>query len=86
MWTGLRGGSDESLSGRAPTMKELPDDLAAMDAGEVARQRAIRDEMLAPLFRRWPALSRFQLHQLRQLYRERLRIARHLGARRSRGR
>jgi len=65
-------------------MKALPDDLAAMDAAELSRQRAIRDDVIAPLFRRWPRLSRFQLRQLQELYRERLRIARHLGARRPR--
>jgi hypothetical protein len=63
-------------------VKELPDDLAAMPATELSQQRAIRDDKIAPLFRRWPALSRFELRQLRQIYAERLRIAKYLGRRR----
>jgi hypothetical protein len=63
-------------------MKELPGDLKAMEDTELAKQRAIRDDKLAPLFRRWPALSRPELGQLRRMYTERLRIARYLGRRR----
>jgi len=63
-------------------MRELPDDLAAMPPGELAEQRAVRDDQLAPLFRRWPALNRTELGQLRKMYAERLTIARHLGRRR----
>ena len=62
-------------------MRELPDDLATMDGTDLSMQRAIRDDELAPLFRRWPALSRPELGRLRRLYAERLRIARHLGRR-----
>jgi hypothetical protein len=51
---------------------------------ELSEQRALRDEHLAPLFRRWPALSRFELRQLRRMYAERLKIARYLGRRRPR--
>jgi hypothetical protein len=65
-------------------MRQLPDDLAAVGHAELAEQRAVRDEKLAPLFQRWPALSRIELGQLRQMYAERLRIARHLGRRRVR--
>ena len=63
-------------------MKELPDDLAAMGTEDLARQRAVRDERLAPLFRRWPALSRIEMRELRRFYGERLRIAKYLGKRR----
>jgi hypothetical protein len=66
-------------------MKELPDDLAAVPVPELSQQRAIRDDKIAPLFRRWPSLSRVELNQLRRLYAERLRIARYLGRRRARG-
>jgi hypothetical protein len=66
-------------------MKELPDDLAAVGSAELSEQRAIRDDKLAPLFKRWPALSRPELGQLRRMYEERLRIARYLGRRRARG-
>lgn len=60
-------------------MKELPDDLAAMGLDDLAQQRAVRDERLGPLFRRWPKLSRGEMGQLKALYAERVRIARHLG-------
>ena len=63
-------------------MKQLPDDLAAMPEAELSEQRAVRDDKLAPLFQRWPALSRFELGQLRRMYAERLKIARYLGRRR----
>ena len=65
-------------------MKALPQDLEEMPEPELSEQRAMRDEQLAPLFRRWPALSRFELRQLRQMYSERLRIAKYLGRRRTR--
>ena len=65
-------------------MKELPDDLKAMAPSELSEQRALRDAKIAPLFRRWPDLSRFELRQLRQIYAERLRIAKYLGRRRVR--
>jgi hypothetical protein len=65
-------------------MKELPEDLAAVGYAELSEQRAIRDDELAPLFQRWPSLSRPELGRLRRLYAERLRIARYLGRRRER--
>ena len=52
-------------------MKELPDDLAVMGSAELAGQRALRDAQLEPLFRRWPALSRLELGQLRRMYAKR---------------
>lgn len=70
--------------GNRSFMKELPEDLAAVGCAELSAQRAIRDDKLAPLFRRWPALSRPELRQLRRLYAERLRIAKHLGSSRVR--
>ena len=72
--------------GKPGAVKKLPDDLAAMDMSELVQQRALRDEVLAPLFRRWPALSRIELRALRGAYGERLRIAKHLGGRRRRTR
>lgn len=60
-------------------MRELPDDLAAMPPGELAEQRAVRDDRLAPLFKRWPALNRHESSELRKMYAERLKIARYLG-------
>ena len=54
-------------------MKELPEDLAVMRTAELSEQRAIRDDKLATLFQRWPALNRLELRQLRKMYGERLR-------------
>ena len=65
-------------------MKALPDDLAVMGTAELSEQRALRDDELAPLFQRWPALNRFELRRLRTLYTERLRIARYVGRLRAR--
>ena len=42
-------------------MKELPDDLATMEANDLVQQGVVRDELLAPLFRRWPGLSHVEL-------------------------
>jgi hypothetical protein len=66
-------------------VKELPDDLQALPADELIRQREVRDEELGPLFRRWPRLSRGELRRLKRIYGERLRIARFVGRRRARG-
>src|SRR5688500_5528292 len=65
-------------------MKALPDDLAVMDTPELAAQRALRDDEIAPLFQRWPALDRLEHRRLRTLYMERLRIARYVGRLRAR--
>lgn len=67
-------------------MKELPDDLAAMEHAELNEQSALRDERLAALFRRWPSLSRLELRHLRELYVDRMRIARYVGSLRLRRR
>ena len=74
------------MRGNGSGVKELPDDLAGMGAEELTQQRAARDEHLAPLFRRWPKLNRVEMRQLKTIYVERLRIARHLGKRRRRRR
>ena len=60
-------------------MNELPEDLTAMGHAELSEERAIRDDKLATLFRRWPALNRSELRQLREMYAERLRLARYVG-------
>lgn len=76
----------EPASGKGTVLlvKELPNDLEAMAPPELAVQRAVRDAEIAPLFQRWPDLNRFELRKLRQLYAERLRIAKYLGRRRTR--
>jgi len=63
-------------------VKKLPDDLGSMDATELSLQRDIRDDRLAPLFVRWPALTRVEMVSLRELYRDSIWIAKHVGQRR----
>jgi hypothetical protein len=65
-------------------VRQLPDDLADMGDAEISVQRAVRDDYLAALFQRWPALTRFELGKLQQIYVERLRIAKYLGNLRAR--
>jgi hypothetical protein len=65
-------------------MKDLPDDLAVMGTAELSEQRSLRDDRLETLFQRWPALNRVEFRQLRQMYAERLRIARYVGRLRTR--
>ena len=60
-------------------MKDLPDDLAAMETDDLTQQVTVRDELLAPLFRRWPGLNRVEMRKLKTLYAERVRIAKYLG-------
>lgn len=60
-------------------MKDLPPDLGALDDDDLLVQRATRDARLAALFRRWPKLAGRELNELRRLYDERLRLARHFG-------
>jgi hypothetical protein len=60
-------------------MRELPPDLAALDDADLVVQRTTRDDRLADLFRKWPKLAGRELQELRRLYDERLRLARHLG-------
>ena len=60
-------------------MKDLPDDLAAMESDDLAHQGFLRDELLAPLFRKWPRLTHLEMRQLKALYSERVRIAKYLG-------
>jgi len=60
-------------------MRDLPPELAVLDENELVVQRATRDERLAALFRKWPSLAGRELQELRRLYDERLRLARHFG-------
>lgn len=67
-------------------MKELPPDLGLLDEKELAVQTGTRDSRLASLFRRWPGLAHDELRELRSLYSERVRLARHIGELRRRRR
>jgi hypothetical protein len=60
-------------------MRELPPDLAALDDDDLVAQRAVRDDRLATLFRKWPTLGGRELNELRRLYDERLRLVRYFG-------
>jgi hypothetical protein len=60
-------------------VKDLPDDLAAMETDDLVQQGAIRDELVRPLFRRWPRLSPTEERELKTIHDDRMRIARYLG-------
>ncbi len=60
----------------------LPDNLAELEAVELRDAARARDDRLEPLFRRWPRLTRNELAELTRLYRERMRVAKHVGRRR----
>jgi hypothetical protein len=47
-------------------MQELPPDLATLDDHDLVVQRAIRDDRLATLFRRWPKIARRESQELRR--------------------
>lgn len=64
----------------------LPPDLSTLEPSSLEQARNERDERLTLLFRRWPALSQLELRELRRLYDERIRIAKHLGSLRRRRR
>jgi hypothetical protein len=61
--------------------QHLPEDLSELDARALERADNSRDNRLSPLFRRWPSLSGVERSELKRLYNERLRLARHLGRR-----
>jgi hypothetical protein len=62
-------------------VQQLPEDLSELDARALERAANSRDSRLSPLFRRWPSLSGAERSELKRLYNERLRLARHLGRR-----
>lgn len=64
-----------------PGVQHLPEDLSELDARALERAANSRDSRLSPLFRRWPSLGGAERSELKRLYNERLRLARHLGRR-----
>jgi hypothetical protein len=60
-------------------MKRPPEELASLGVDELEKQARARDDLLAPLFRRWPALTSDEMRRLRDAYRERLTIAKRVG-------
>jgi len=63
-------------------MAGLPENLADLEAVELRDAAQARDERIEPLFRRWPRLTRNEVAELAQLYRERMRVAKHVARRR----
>ena len=61
----------------------LPTDLSGRKQEGLERAKNELDRRLAPLFRRWPQLSKLELAELHCLYDERRRLARHSGTHRS---
>jgi len=62
--------------------KNLPRDLSAITLEGIDEAKEDRDRRLTLLFRRWPALDKLESAELHRLWDERLRLARHSGARR----
>jgi hypothetical protein len=62
-----------------PVIESLPTNLSALDGSQIRDARRDRDERMSLLFRRWPALSKIELRELRRLSDERQRLARHVG-------
>jgi hypothetical protein len=65
--------------------EHLPQDLSILGPERLDEARAEQDKRLAPLFRRWPALSGIEMDELRHLYPSHLRLAKHLGSLHKRG-
>jgi chorismate mutase len=63
-------------------MAALPENLAELEPVELRNAAQARDEKIEPLFRRWPRLTRNELVELAQLYRERMRVAKQVARRR----
>lgn len=62
-------------------MAPLPENLAELETAELRNAARVRDERIELLFRRWPGLSRKELAELTHLYRERMRVAKHVARR-----
>jgi hypothetical protein len=66
--------------------ERLPADLSALRTDELGEECDRRDVRVSALFQRWPGLSEPEMRELKKLYEERQRLARHLGALRRRRR
>jgi len=67
-------------------IKKLPKDVSVLGRQGLRRARDARDERLSVLFRRWPALNKIELSEIRRLHDERQRLARYVGMLRRRQR
>ena len=65
-------------------MKDLPQNLAALSPERASQAADARDKRISALFRRWPSLNRAETSELKRLYNERVRVARYIGAVRTR--
>jgi hypothetical protein len=66
--------------------RTLPEDLSKLEPEGVDAARKHHDARADSLFRRWPALTRLEHAELRRMFDERVRLAKHVGWLRSRGR
>jgi hypothetical protein len=62
-------------------MQKLPQNLSTLTLEILREAVKTRDERMSPLFRRWPALNSREIDELKALYGERVRVAKHLGTR-----
>ena len=62
--------------------ERLPENLASLASEELSEAKKERDRRLTPLFRRWPALNKLEIAELHRVWDERVRLAKHSGARR----
>ena len=67
-------------------IERLPDDMSTLDGERLRHERDTRDERISLLFRRWPALTKVELTEIRRLHDERQRLARHVGVLRKQSR
>ncbi|MBA3375532.1 MAG: hypothetical protein H0U00_06925 [Actinobacteria bacterium] len=63
---------------------DLPENLSALNPEGMREEADVRDTRISALFGRWPALSSVEASELKKLYNERLRVARSVGATRTR--
>ena len=64
-------------------IKDLPENLSALDPDQLEQAKRDRDERMSILFGAWPSANDTELRELRKLSNERQRLARHVGSARS---
>jgi hypothetical protein len=69
----------------ADEINRLPKDISELGQEGFRHARDARDERLSILFRRWPALTKIEMREIRQLHDERQRLAAYMGLRRNLG-
>jgi hypothetical protein len=62
---------------------KLPENLSSLNRESLRHAVKTREARLTPLFRRWPRLNRLEMEELKRLYQERLRLAKHRGRKRA---